>query len=74
MRYHSGEARILTDDHNLVRGHFQVGSLTGAVASQKVTEARNGSLSTVGNRAASVKAIRELDCKRYISSRYESRS
>jgi hypothetical protein len=28
-----------------------VGSLTGAVASQNVTEARKGSLSTVGNRA-----------------------
>ncbi len=38
-----------------------------------VTEARKGSLSTVGNRAASVKAIRELDCKSYNSSRDESR-
>jgi hypothetical protein len=28
-----------------------VGSLTGAVASQTVTEARKGALSTVGNRA-----------------------
>ena len=35
---------------NLVLGHCQVGSLTGAVASQKVTEALKGSLSTVGNR------------------------
>ena len=32
------------------------GSLTGAVSSQKVTEERNGTLSTVGNRAVSVKA------------------
>ena len=31
-------------------------SLTGAVASQKVTEASNGSLSAVGNRAQSIKA------------------
>ena len=38
-----------------------------------VTEARKGSLSTVGNRAASVKAIRELDCKSHNSSRDESR-
>ena len=30
--------------------------MTGAVASQKVTEAREGSLSAVGNRAASAKA------------------
>ena len=33
VRYHSGEARILTHDHYLVREQFQVGSLTGAVAS-----------------------------------------
>ena len=41
---------------NLVLGHCQVDSLTGAVASQKVTEALKGSLSTVGNRTKSVKA------------------
>src|SRR5919205_215955 len=34
----------------------QAGSLTGAVASQNVTEARKGSLSTVGNRTQSAKA------------------
>ena len=34
--------------------HCMVGSLTGVVASQSVTEARKGSLSTVGNRAQSV--------------------
>ena len=33
-----------------------VGSLTGAVSSQRVTEEREGTLSTVGNRAVSVKA------------------
>ena len=33
-----------------------MGSLTGAVASQKVTEAPKGTLSTVGNRASRVKA------------------
>ncbi len=37
-------------------GHCQVDSLTGAVASQKVTEALKGILSTVGNRAKSVNA------------------
>lgn len=56
VRYHSGEARILTRNRYPVGEQFQVGSLTGAVASQKVTEARKGSLSTLGNRAASVKA------------------
>ena len=33
-----------------------VGSLTGAVSSQRVTEEHEGALSTVGNRALSVKA------------------
>ena len=33
-----------------------MGSLTGAVASQRVTEAPKGSLSAAGNRAKSVKA------------------
>ena len=33
-----------------------VGSLTGAVASQRVTEARDGRLRTLGNRSSSAKA------------------
>ena len=33
-----------------------VGSLTGAVASQRVTEVREGLLTPVGNRSTSVKA------------------
>jgi hypothetical protein len=33
-----------------------VGSLTGAVSSQRVTEEREGTLGAVGNRAMSVKA------------------
>ena len=37
--------------------------MTGAVASQKVTEARNGSLSAVGNRAESVKAQGSLTAR-----------
>ena len=40
----------------LVAGHCQVDSLTGAVASEKVTEAFKGYLSTVGNRAESANA------------------
>jgi hypothetical protein len=46
----------LTDTLKRVFEHCQVGSLTGAVASQSVTEAREGSLITVGNRDVSVKA------------------
>ena len=37
-------------------GPCQAGSLTGAVASQSVTEAPKGSLSTVGHRARRAKA------------------
>ena len=37
------------------REQCQVGSLTGEVSSQKVTEESKGTLSTVGNRAASAK-------------------
>ena len=40
-----------------------MGSLTGAVASQKVTEAPKGSLSTIGNRAQSVKAEGSLTAR-----------
>ena len=36
-------------------GQCQLGSLTGAVSSQKVTEEPNGTLSLVGNQASSVK-------------------
>ena len=37
-------------------GHCQADSLTGAVASEKVTEAFKGHLSTDGNRAKSANA------------------
>ena len=39
-----------------VNGQCQVGSLTGAVASERVTEALKGRLSTDGNRAKSANA------------------
>ena len=39
----------------LATGQCQVGSLTGAVASQRVTEARKGPLRTVGNRPESAR-------------------
>ena len=35
----------------LAEGHCVVGSLTGVVASKRVTEAFKGTLSTLGNRA-----------------------
>ena len=40
-----------------------VGSLTGAVASQKVTEAHKGSLSLIGNQAKSAKAEGSLTAR-----------
>ena len=42
--------------HYLALGQCMVGSLTGAVSSQKVTEEHKGTLSTVGNRAESAMA------------------
>ena len=56
LEYHSKSTGTLTRGHKLVLGHCQVGSLTGAVASQRVTEAFKGYLSAVGNRALSAKA------------------
>ena len=40
-----------------------VGSLTGAVASQRVTEARDGKLRLVGNQPSSVKAKGSLTAR-----------
>ncbi len=44
VRYHSYNVRFLTLDHDLAKEQFQAGSLTGAVASQMVTEAYKGFL------------------------------
>ena len=55
LGYHSFVVGVLTDSHKLVYGQCQVGSLTGAVASKKVTEAYKGRLSADGNRAVSIR-------------------
>ena len=47
----------------LVRGHCQVGSLTGAVASERVTEAPKGFLRMVGNHSKSAKAEGSLTAR-----------
>ncbi len=44
VRYHPYNVRFLTLYHYLVKEQFQAGSLTGAVASQMVTEAYKGFL------------------------------
>ena len=63
LGYHPCNVGILTDYREPVTGQCQVGSLTGAVASQRVTEAPKGSLSAVGNRAKSVKAEGSLTAR-----------
>ena len=47
---------FLTGRRKPLTGQCQSGSLTGAVASQRVTEAREGHLRLVGNQSSSVKA------------------
>ena len=50
VKYHPHVTEYLTSSPERAQEHCQVGSLTGAVASQIVTEARNGSLRPGGNR------------------------
>ena len=54
MGYHPEHIGVLTYTPDRGGGQCQVGSLTGAVASQRVTEAREGPLSLIGNQAPSV--------------------
>ena len=56
LKYHSDRISYLTSVRNPDQGQCQVGSLTGAVASQNVTEAPKGSLSLVGNQVSSASA------------------
>ena len=56
LKYHPDNSGVLTCTPERGGGQCLVGSLTGAVASQKVTEARKGSLSLIGNQATSVMA------------------
>ena len=56
LGYHSFVTGVLTLRGDPGSGHCQVGSLTGAVASERVTEAPKGSLRMVGNHSQSVKA------------------
>ena len=56
MGYNPCVTGVLTRGHDLVREQCQVGSLTGAVASQRVTEAPKGTLRLVGNQSSSANA------------------
>ncbi len=56
LKYHPDNLRILTTARDPGLGQCLVGSLTGAVASQRVTEAREGNLRPDRNRLTSVRA------------------
>ena len=56
LKYHPCYSRVLTSTRDPGEGQCLAGSLTGAVASKKGTEAREGSLRLIGNQPWSVKA------------------
>jgi len=56
VEYHPCHVEVLTRIRYPDGGQCLMGSLTGAVASKKVTEASKGSLSAYGNRVKSTKA------------------
>ena len=56
VRYHPASSVVLTYSRNPGEGHSKAGSLTGAVASQRVTEALEGWLRLFGNQPQSVNA------------------
>ena len=69
LKYRSYLFRDLTSTRNPGEKQRLVGSLTGVVASQIVTEAFKGSLVANRNRHIECKSRRELDCETYRSSR-----
>ena len=56
LKYHPDNFEVLTLVRYPDRGQCMVGSLTGAVSSQRVTEEHEGALSMVGHHAVSVMA------------------
>ena len=56
LGYHPCSTGFLTESREPVPGQCQAGSLTGAVASERVSEALKGSLKMVGNHLKSAKA------------------
>ena len=63
LGYHPCGIGILTDTREPGLGQCQVGSLTGAVASERVTEAPKGFLRMVGNHSKSAKAEGSLTAR-----------
>ena len=60
LKYQPGNVEVLTQVPYRDRGQCVVGSLTGAVSSQRVTEEHEGALIMVGNHEVSVKAQARL--------------
>ena len=56
LKYHPGMFDVLTLARYPGQGQCLVGSLTGAVSSQRVTEEHEGGLITVGHREVSAMA------------------
>ena len=63
LGYHSSVIEILTSSRKPDERQCQADSLTGAVASERVTEASKGSLRMVGNHSQSVKAEGSLTAR-----------
>ena len=63
MKYQPGQVLALTVGRDPATGQCQVGSLTGAVASERVTEAPKGWLRLNGNQPKSVKAEASLTAR-----------
>ena len=63
LKYHPSHNRPLTSIRYPDQGQCLLGSFTGVVASQRVTEALKGSLSLVGNQAASASAQGSLTAR-----------
>ena len=64
LKYHPDVLDVLTWARYPGRGPCMVGSLTGAVSSQRVTEEHEGTLSAVGHRAQSAMAQACLTVRR----------
>jgi len=63
LKYHPGMFEVLTSARNPGCGQCMVGSLTGAVSSQRVTEEHEGWLILVGNQEVSVMAQASLTAR-----------
>jgi hypothetical protein len=74
MKDHSWHDLRLTRCRDPGRRQGVVGSLTGAVASQTVTEAPNGPLRLGGHQPQECNGRRGLDCEANTPSRGESRA